>query len=71
MSYSSTDLVAIDAAILAFAAGDRVSDVTCNGRRIKYADVTLLELQNLRGIISRSLNGGRRRFSQIISSKGL
>lgn len=70
MKYTATDLSNIDAAINEMAMGERVGEVVCAGRRIKYADVTLSELEALRSRVANSFNKPKR-FSQLIYSKGL
>lgn len=70
MSYTKEDLTNIDAAISEMAMGQRVGEVVCAGRRIKYADVSLAQLEALRSRIARSFNKPKR-FSQLVSDKGL
>lgn len=70
MSYTNQDLQNVDQAINEMAIGNRVGSVTCGGRQIRYADVTLSELESLRARISAAITK-RPRFSQLVSSKGL
>lgn len=69
--YTQDDLDSINRAIREFMAGDRVSEVICNGRRIKYADVSLQELRNLRDEIAKEMKPRRKRYQNIFSDKGL
>lgn len=53
MAFSSADVDAIDAAIMAFARGERTAEVTfADGRRVRYADADLTKLQDLRIFIA-------------------
>ncbi|MFS1524451.1 hypothetical protein ACL7TT_10110 [Microbulbifer sp. 2304DJ12-6] len=71
MSYTQTDLDNIDRAISEMAMGERVGEFRHNGRQIKYADVTLPELRALRKTIAAAVRPDRRRYSQIVTDKGL
>ncbi len=70
MSYTKQDLDNVNQAIKEMALGNRVDSVSCAGRQIRYAEVTLSELESLRGQISAAITR-RPRFSQLVSSKGL
>lgn len=48
MAFTSADLVAIDAAILALASGKRVTEVRMSDRTLRKAEVTMSELLKLR-----------------------
>ena len=69
--YTQEDLNSINTAIREFMAGDRVSEVICNGRRIKYADVSLQDFRDLRDEIAREVKPRRKRFQSLYSDKGL
>lgn len=71
MSYTQEDLDNIDKAISDMAMGLRVGEFRHNGRQIKYADVTLPELRALRKTILLDVKPQRRRYSQIVTDKGL
>ena len=71
MSYTTTDLENIDQAIKDMAAGTRVGEFQHNGRRIKYAEVTMDDLRDLRRQVAASLTRPRSRFTQIVTDKGL
>ncbi|MDP5210004.1 hypothetical protein [Microbulbifer sp. 2205BS26-8] len=71
MSYTQTDLDNIDRAISEMAMGERVGEFRHNGRQIKYADVTLPQLRALRKTIAAAVQPERRRYSRIITDKGL
>lgn len=71
MSYTSEDLTNIDRAISDLAMGVRVGEFQHNGRKVKYADVTLTELRDLRKQIVAALTPKRPRFSHIVTDKGL
>lgn len=70
MSYTPQDLQNVNQAISEMAMGNRVGSVTCGGRQIRYAEVSMTELENLRARISAALRK-RPRFSQLVSNKGL
>ncbi len=52
MSYTQTDLENIDQAILDFALGKRAGRVTIGSHTVEYAEVTIDQLQTLRGVVS-------------------
>lgn len=55
------DLASIDAALLALATGQRVAEVRIEGQVVRYHDVNLPQLRQLRDEVARQLAGGRRR----------
>jgi len=69
MAYTQTDLDSIDQAIKDFALGNRIGQITVGTDTVRYADVTLDQLQTLRRIVAASVspvssrayarNGGR------------
>ena len=73
MSFTSTDLTSVEAAIVALASGERQVRVTINNKTIEYGQADLVKLQRLRGLIQAEIanaagTGTRSRFVQ--TSKG-
>jgi hypothetical protein len=56
MAFTSTDLAAIEAAMVAIASGERVVEVTIAGKIIKYQAADLNKLQQLRNLIQADVN---------------
>jgi hypothetical protein len=61
MAYTTTDLSNIEAAIRTFISGTRVGQVSIGDHLIKYADVTLSDLKNLKADIQAELGSYRPR----------
>lgn len=59
MAYTPQDLAAIDSAIVALLAGERVTEIRFTDRLVKYQEVTANELRTLRGEIARQLGPQR------------
>ena len=59
MAYTPQDLAAIDSAIVALLAGERVTEIRFTDRLVKYQEVTANELRTLRGEIVRQLGPQR------------
>jgi hypothetical protein len=55
LSFTSTDLSNIDAALVSLATGTRIVRVTINGKQIQYSETDLSKLQELRSIIQKEL----------------
>ena len=73
MSFTSTDLTSVEAAIVALASGERQVRVTINNKTIEYSQADLGKLQQLRGLMQAEIShaagtGTRSRFVQ--TSKG-
>ena len=73
MSYTSTDLTSVEAAIVALATGERQVRVTINNKTIEYGQADLSKLEHLRGIMQAEIaaaagTGTRHRYVQ--TSKG-
>lgn len=58
MAYTQTDLDNLDQAIVKFGLGKRKGQVTIGDHSTRFADVTLKELQDLRGIIAAAVTPG-------------
>lgn len=71
MSYILDDLDNVNAAITDFVNGDRVGEFRTAGQTVKYADVTLSELQEIKAKIVSSLRPKRSRYQKIYTDKGL
>jgi len=56
MAFTSTDLTAIEQAMVAIASGERVVEVTIAGKTIKYQAADLNKLQQLRNMIQADIN---------------
>ena len=56
MSYTSTDLASIEAAIIALSTGSRVERVAIDGELIQYTPASLQELIALRDTITAEVN---------------
>ena len=56
MAFTSTDLTAIEQAMVAIASGERVVEVTIAGKIIKYQAADLNKLQQLRNLIQADVN---------------
>jgi len=56
MAFTSTDLTAIEQAMVAIASGERVVEVTIAGKTIKYQAADLNKLQKLRNMIQADIN---------------
>lgn len=69
--YVQADLDRINAAINEYIDGDRVGEVRTATTTMKYADISLQDLQEERVRIQRALAPRRRRFQRLIMSKGL
>lgn len=65
------DLQSIDAAILALATGQRVAEVRIEGQVVRYHDINLPQLRELREVVARQLAGSGRRVLAHQDSKGL
>lgn len=57
MSYSATDLANVNAAITSLISGDRVVEITRDGRTTRYAQTDLSMLRSLRDDILKEING--------------
>ena len=57
MAFTSTDLAAVEAAMVAIASGERAIEVTIAGKMIKYQAADLNKLQKLRNLITADVNG--------------
>ena len=73
MSFTSSDLTSVEAAIVALASGERQVRVTINNKIIEYAQADLAKLRQLRGLIQSEISyaagtGTRSRYVQ--TSKG-
>jgi hypothetical protein len=73
MSYTSTDLTSVEAAIVALATGERHVRVTINNKTIEYAQTDMAKLEHLRGVMQAEIanaagTGNRSRYVQ--TSKG-
>lgn len=56
MAFSSADIDAVDAAIMALARGERATEVDfSDGSRVRYAEADLTKLQQLRSFIASTL----------------
>lgn len=74
MSFTESDLTAINSAILAITAGNRKDSITIAGQRIDYAKVTLTELRAMRDEIKAELDeadSSTSAYCYISTSKGL
>lgn len=73
MSYSAADLVAVEAAILELAKGERVVSVTIDGRTVQYQQADVEKLTALRNQMRSESQAaaGRPRFVLTSTSKGL
>lgn len=74
--YTAADLDKIDAQLLLIAQGKSVAEYEVAGRKIKYRDNPVTELQLLRKTIERQINAAagkssRLRYSVVTTSKGL
>ncbi len=56
MAYTQSDLDSIDQAILDFALGNRKETVVIGKHTVKFAEVSLKDLQNLRSIVAAGLS---------------
>ena len=56
MAFTSTDLTAIEQAMVAIASGERVVEVTIAGKTIRYQAADLNKLQQLRNMIQADVN---------------
>ena len=56
MAFTSTDLTAVEQAMVAIASGERVVEVTIAGKTIKYQAADLNKLQQLRNMIQADVN---------------
>jgi hypothetical protein len=56
MAFTSTDLTAVESAMVAIASGERVIEVVIAGKTIKYQAADLTKLQHLRNIIQADVN---------------
>lgn len=61
----------IDAAIQSFVNGDRVSQITHNGRTVQFASTSLAELQQIRGEIAKSVRTRGSRYQAVAIDRGL
>ena len=74
MTYSNDDLQQVNEAIAKLQGGERVVQVAHDGHVVKYAEVELNELVNLRNRIKLEIKSSNRRYKrriQIISNKGV
>lgn len=73
MAYSTTDLMNIQSAVTALAAGTRKVRATINGKTIEYATADLDQLIRLREQAQAEVNAaaGRKSFFLISTDKGL
>lgn len=73
-AYTSEDLEQIDAQMRLMSQGKSISEYEIAGRKLKYRDLSLNDLQRLRRTVENALNaanGKRRlRYSLISTSKG-
>lgn len=74
--YTQADLDKVDKQILLIAQGKSVSEYEVAGRKLKFRDNPLAEMQALRKLIERTINaskGGKKplRYSTVVTSKGL
>jgi len=65
------DLAAIDAAILALATGERVTEARIEGQLVRYAEADLPQLRALRAEVANRLQGGGKRLYATQTGKGL
>ena len=71
MSYTSTDLASIRAALMKLAEGERVVRVTLeDGETVQYGLSDMSELRSLESRIDRIVNS-RKRYRHIVIDKGL
>lgn len=70
MSYTTDDLAAIRLAKLKLATGDRVGEFSHGGTKIRYAEVTMADLDLMEAKVTASLTP-RRRQVRILGDKGL
>ena len=76
MSYSPEDLTTIDNAIVALLSGERVTEIRFVDRWVKFHDISVNDLRNLRNEIARKLGTQYaplrgRTWNAIQSTKGL
>lgn len=58
MAFTTADLDTIDTALLAIGTGTRAVEVAfADGRRVKYSDANLKQLQELRGFVAQQVGG--------------
>ena len=55
MAYTQSDLDAIDDAILAYGLGQRAGSATIAGHTVKFAEISLKELEQVRSTIAASV----------------
>ena len=56
MAYTQSDLDLLDKAILDFALGRRKETVVIGEHTVRFAEVTLADLQNLRSVVASQLS---------------
>ena len=71
MAYTSTNLVAVQTALLALATGDRVVSVSMEGQTIEYGRADITKLEALRSSIIAEINRTSTNCIVIKTSKGL
>ncbi|QQX80851.1 hypothetical protein JK628_02965 [Shewanella sp. KX20019] len=69
--YSKTDLAAVQKARLDLITGKKAVEVSIAGRRVRFADVNMNDLKSLEKEIKHSLGTGKKKFSYLITTKGL
>lgn len=68
---TADDLAAIDAAILALATGERVTEARIEGQLVRYAEADLPQLRALRAEVANRLQGGGKRLYATQTGRGL
>jgi hypothetical protein len=70
MAFTSTDLINIDAALVALARGKRIVRVSVGDKSFEYSDINIEKLKSFRNEIAAELSVTPR-FFMISTSKGL
>lgn len=74
-TYTAADLAEIRRALRELAMGERVTQITQNGRTVMFAQTSMNQLERLErqvaAEVERTTNGPRSRTRQTITSKGL
>lgn len=68
---TADDLAALDAAILALAKGERVTEARIEGQLVRYAEADLPQLRALRAEVAQQLRGGGRIIYATQTGRGL